>query len=92
MCAEEQIMDTEKILQVQGLVTVFNTERGTVNAVNDVSFVLNKGETLGIVGESGCGKSVTNFSILKLVQDPPGRITAGKVIYNGENLLEKTEE
>ncbi|NQT59929.1 MAG: ABC transporter ATP-binding protein [Bacteroidetes bacterium] len=85
-------MNTETILQVQGLMTEFRTERGTVKAVNDVSFALHKGETLGIVGESGCGKSVTNFSILKLVQYPPGRITAGKVIYKDENLLERSEE
>jgi oligopeptide/dipeptide ABC transporter ATP-binding protein len=92
MYAKETVMNTETILQVKGLMTEFRTERGIVNAVNNVSFVLHKGETLGIVGESGCGKSVTNFSILKLIQYPPGKITAGEVMYKGEDLLEKTEE
>ncbi|MFH2115227.1 MAG: ABC transporter ATP-binding protein [Spirochaetota bacterium] len=85
-------MSNDMILQVQGLMTEFKTERGTVKAVNDVSFELHRGETLGIVGESGCGKSVTNLSILKLVQYPPGRITAGKVMFKGENLLDRSEE
>ncbi len=85
-------MKTEPILQVEGLVTQFTTERGIVHAVNDVSFVLHKGETLGIVGESGCGKSVTNFSILKLIQFPPGKITQGKVIYNNKNLFDGSDE
>ncbi|OQY34797.1 MAG: peptide ABC transporter ATP-binding protein [Spirochaetaceae bacterium 4572_59] len=85
-------MSKEIILHIEGLRTEFQTERGVVQAVNDVSFDLHQGETLGIVGESGCGKSVTNFSILKLVQYPPGRITDGQVLYNEKNLLECSDE
>ncbi|MDC7245187.1 MAG: ABC transporter ATP-binding protein [Sphaerochaetaceae bacterium] len=85
-------MKTEPILQIEGLVTQFTTERGIVHAVNDVSFELHRGETLGIVGESGCGKSVTNFSILKLIQFPPGKITQGKVLYDKKDLFEESEE
>ncbi len=85
-------MGKEIILHVEGLRTEFQTERGIVQAVNNVSFVLHRGETLGIVGESGCGKSVTNFSILKLVQYPPGRITDGTVLYNEKDLLQCSED
>jgi oligopeptide/dipeptide ABC transporter ATP-binding protein len=92
MYARGMKMNNETILQVQGLMTEFRTERGIVNAVNDVSFSLERGKTLGIVGESGSGKSVTNLSILKLIQYPPGRITAGKVIFKGENMFERSEE
>ena len=70
-------MKEQHILQVQALMTEFKTERGIVNAVNEVSFELNRGQTLGIVGESGSGKSVTNLSILRLIEFPPGRITGG---------------
>jgi len=66
----------EKILDVQGLETQFNTPEGVVRAVNGVSLYLQEGETLGLVGESGCGKSVTMLSILKLIQSPPGKIAA----------------
>lgn len=85
-------MSEEMILQVEGLMTEFRTERGVVKAVNNVSFNLRKGETLGIVGESGSGKSVTNLSVLRLIQYPPGRITSGKVLYKKDDLLDQTEE
>ena len=85
-------MSEEMILRVRGLMTEFRTERGTVKAVNDVSFSLRKGETLGIVGESGCGKSVTNLSILRLIQDPPGRVTGGEVLFKGKDLISQPEE
>ena len=75
------------LLDVQGLETQFKTPDGVVHAVNGVSFGLNEGETLGIVGESGCGKSVTMLSLLKLIPTPPGKITAGSANYFGHDLL-----
>jgi oligopeptide transport system ATP-binding protein len=80
------------ILDVQGLETTFKTPDGTVYAVNGVSFGLKEGETLGVVGESGCGKSVTMLSVLGLVQSPPGKITAGKAIFGGKDLLQMENE
>ena len=80
------------ILKVQGLKTHFFTSYGTVKAVDGVDFHLERGETLGLVGESGCGKSVTSLSIMRLVPDPPGKIIAGKILFNGINLLDLTDE
>ena len=80
------------LLDIQNLSTHFNTSAGTIKAVNDVSFKLREGETLGLVGESGCGKSVTALSIMRLVPSPPGRIVSGDVIFQGKNLLETSEE
>jgi peptide/nickel transport system ATP-binding protein len=74
------------LLDVQRLTTVFDVARRPLPAVDDVSFEVRHGETLGLVGESGCGKSMIAFSILRLVQ-PPGRITGGRVLFNGCNLL-----
>ena len=71
------------ILDVQGLETTFKTPEGVVHAVNGVSFGLLEGETLGVVGESGCGKSVTMLSVLGLIASPPGKVEAGKAIYSG---------
>jgi oligopeptide/dipeptide ABC transporter ATP-binding protein len=85
-------MSEETILSVTGLMTQFSTEYGLVKAVDGVSFELRRGETLGIVGESGCGKSVTNLSILRLVLCPPGRMAGGKVIFQGRDLLGASEE
>jgi len=82
-------MSTEQLLSVKNLVTQFKLDDGLLTAVDHVSFNCNKGETLGIVGESGCGKSVTAFSILNLVP-PPGKITGGEIIFENENLLNKT--
>ena len=81
----------ERLLEVRGLKTYFYTEDGVVPAVDGVDFVLNKGETIGIVGESGCGKSVTSLSIMRLIPDPPGKIIDGEILLEGSNLLEKTE-
>lgn len=78
----------EKILEVQNLETSFFTEEGVVKAVDNVSFNVYKGRTLGIVGESGCGKSVTSLSIMRLIPNPPGKITGGKIIYKNQNLLD----
>ncbi len=75
------------LLQVRGLTTIFDTQDGVVHAVNGVSFDLNEGETLGVVGESGCGKSVSMLSILRLIPEPPGRIVGGEVLFEGRDLL-----
>jgi oligopeptide/dipeptide ABC transporter ATP-binding protein len=77
----------EAILQVQDLSVVFHTFEGKLQALDRISFDLFKGETLGIVGESGCGKSVTSLCILRLIACPPGEITAGRIVYNGDDLL-----
>ena len=75
------------VLDVKGLQTVFFTNSGLFRAVDDISFSVRRGETLAIVGESGCGKSVTALSIMRLVPDPPGRIVAGSVTLEGTDLL-----
>jgi oligopeptide/dipeptide ABC transporter ATP-binding protein len=80
------------LLEVKNLRTYFFTDEGIVKAVDDVSFGLKKGESLGIVGESGSGKSVTALSIMRLIQDPPGKIIGGEIIFRGEDLLKKKEE
>jgi peptide/nickel transport system ATP-binding protein len=81
----------ETTLEVDGLKTYFFTRLGVVKAVDDVSFSLKRGETLAIVGESGCGKSITALSVLRLIPDPPGRIVSGAVKLDGRNLLELDE-
>jgi oligopeptide transport system ATP-binding protein len=81
----------EPLLDVQNLEVRFDTFEGTVHAVNGVSFQVNKGETLGIVGESGCGKSVTVLSVMGLIPEPPGKISNGVVNYGGIDLL-KTDK
>ena len=78
-------------LEVRDLQTWFYTRQGIVKAVDGVSFDLKKGETLGIVGESGCGKSITALSVMRLVPDPPGRIVGGSVALGGRNLLDLDE-
>jgi len=75
------------LLEVRGLQTHFASERGVVRAVDGVDLRIERGRTLGIVGESGCGKSVTALSIMGLVPQPPGRIPAGEVLFEGEDLL-----
>ncbi len=79
------------MLEVKGLQTVFFTNSGLFRAVDDVSFTVGRGETLAIVGESGCGKSVTALSIMRLVPDPPGRIVGGSVVLEGTELLDLDE-
>ena len=79
--------DTNKILEVKNLQTSFFTERGELKAVDNVSFDLYPGKTLGIVGESGCGKSVTSLSIMRLIPNPPGKIVGGEILYKGKDLL-----
>ncbi len=80
------------LLEVKGLKTYFFMEEGVVKAVDGVSFDVQKGEILGLVGESGCGKSVTALSILRLIPSPPGKIVAGKVIFKGRDLLKISDE
>jgi peptide/nickel transport system ATP-binding protein len=75
------------VLEVDGLKTVFITRQGVIKAVDDVSFALRRGETLAVVGESGCGKSMTALSIMRLIPEPPGRIVGGAVRLGGKDLL-----
>ncbi|MGZ5124713.1 MAG: ABC transporter ATP-binding protein [Burkholderiales bacterium] len=84
-------MATTNVLEVEGLKTYFFVRQGIVKAVDDISFALKAGEKLAIVGESGCGKSMTALSILRLVPDPPGRIVAGSVRIDGKDLLKLSE-
>ncbi|WP_084797647.1 ABC transporter ATP-binding protein [Neobacillus mesonae] len=82
----------EKILDIKDLQVSFDTYAGEVKAVRSVSFHLNKGETLAIVGESGSGKSVTSKSLMRLLPNPPGRITCGEILYEGKNLVALSEK
>ncbi len=82
----------DPVLEVRDLRTYFHTEEGIARAVDGVSFAVGRGQTLGLVGESGCGKSVSAFSIMRLVPDPPGRIEAGQILLKGRDLLALDEE
>ena len=84
-------MPAQPLLEIDNLQTHFFTAAGTVRAVDGVSYTRRRGETLGVVGESGCGKSVTALSIMRLVADPPGRIVGGAIRFEGRNLLDLTE-
>jgi ABC-type dipeptide/oligopeptide/nickel transport system ATPase component len=84
-------MTNEILLEIQDLRTYFFTGEGVGRAVDGVSFYVRRGETLGLVGESGCGKSVTSLSILRLVPNPPGRIVSGSILFKGRNLLSLPE-
>jgi peptide/nickel transport system ATP-binding protein len=77
----------DALLEIRDLVTEFRTEHGTIRAVDGVSFEIPKSKTLGVVGESGCGKSVTALSVMRLVASPPGRIASGSIRYDGKDLL-----
>ncbi len=79
----------ENLLEVNNLKTYFFTRGGVVKAVDDVSFVMKPGQTLGVVGESGCGKSVTALSVMRLIASPPGKIVSGEITFNGEDILDK---
>lgn len=80
-------MEEEIALNVENLVTSFNISGREINAVDNCSFKVEKGKTLGIIGESGCGKSVTSLSLMRLISSPPGKITSGKIIFENKNLL-----
>jgi dipeptide transport system ATP-binding protein len=82
----------EKMIQIKNLHVQFSTYGGQVQAVRGVSFNLHKGETLAIVGESGCGKSVTSQSIMRLIPTPPGRITSGSILFKGQDLTKLSEK
>jgi oligopeptide/dipeptide ABC transporter ATP-binding protein len=83
---------TEALLEIRDLVTEFGTERGVVRAVDGVSLSIQKRQTVGVVGESGCGKSVTALSVMRLVASPPGRIASGSILYDGRDLLQLPPE
>ena len=76
-----------KLLEVKNLVTEFSTQDGVVRAVDGISYDLNEGEIIGIVGESGCGKTVSALSVMRLVASPPGKIVGGEVLFEGQDLL-----
>ena len=78
---------TENILEIKGLVTAFDTEAGEIHAVDDVTFSVPKGSTLGLVGESGCGKSVTALSVMRLLPKPAGRIKSGQILFDGRDIV-----
>ena len=80
------------LLEVRNLKTYFFTDRGTARAVDNVSFQISEGQTLGIVGESGCGKSVTALSVMRLIPEPPGKIMAGDIRFDGKDLLALSEK
>jgi len=80
------------LLEVRDLKTHFFTQAGVVKAVDGVSYDLAEGETLGLVGESGCGKSVSALSLMRLIPDPPGKTVGGEVIFAGQNLLKLPDD
>jgi len=83
--------NAETVLEVEGLQTYLFTRLGVVKAVDDVSFIVRQGETLAIVGESGCGKTMTALSLLRLVPNPPGRIVSGSIKIDGKDLVQLEE-
>ncbi len=82
----------DSLLEVRNLIVEFQLKQGILRAVNNVSFTLKEGETLGIVGETGSGKSVTAFSLLRLIPSPPGRIAGGEILFDGSDLLKKSDK
>lgn len=86
------IIGNDEIIKIKGLKTYFHTDDGVVKAVDGVDFDIRKGETMGLVGESACGKTVTSLSIMRLVESPPGKIEEGEVLYKGENLLKISQK
>ena len=84
-------MDNKLLLKVKNLVVHYETEEAVVEAVNDISFQIHAGETFGLVGETGAGKTTTALSILRLIPSPPGRIVQGEILFNGEDIVQKSE-
>ncbi|MCJ7782236.1 MAG: ATP-binding cassette domain-containing protein, partial [Acidimicrobiia bacterium] len=81
----------DRLLEIRGLKTHFDTRQGVVKAVDEVSLTVNRGEVLGLVGESGCGKSVTSLSIMGLIPHP-GEVVAGEILFDGQNILDMKED
>ena len=81
-----------RLLTVEGLTTEFKTERGIVKAVNNISYTVDEGEIVGVVGESGCGKSVSQMSIMGLIPSPPGKVVAGTAMFDGKDLLKLSRQ
>ncbi|MES0404359.1 MAG: ABC transporter ATP-binding protein, partial [Hyphomicrobium sp.] len=84
-------MDNNNLLDIQNLRTYFDVHGYVAKAVDNISLAIGKGKTLGLVGESGCGKSVTAHSIIQLIPQPPGRIVGGKILFEDQNILEFSE-
>jgi ABC-type dipeptide/oligopeptide/nickel transport system ATPase component len=82
---------SDALLEVKNLTVSFDTPEGRARAVDDTSFSIKPGETLGLVGESGCGKTVTALALMRLIQTPPGRIEGGQIIFKGTDLLQLPE-
>ncbi len=89
---DKTIKHDDILLEVKNLKTYFHTSNGTVKAADDVSFYVKKGETLGIVGESGCGKSITSMSIVRLIETPPGKYEGGEIWFEGEDMLKISDD
>lgn len=89
---EAKLTESPTVLDVRNLEVVFATRNGEVRAVDDVSYDVRQGETLAIVGESGCGKSVSSLSILRLIPNPPGRVTKGAIMFEGEDLTKASDD
>lgn len=89
---EKELTESKVLLEVKGLKTSFNTTEGKITAVNDVSFTVHEGKVLGIVGESGCGKSVTSMSIMRLLSKETGIIEAGEIIFDNKDILKLSEK
>ena len=89
---EQDGVQRPPLLEVQGLRTWFHTDEGIAKAVDGVTYTVAKGQTLGVVGESGCGKSVTALSVMQLVPQPAGRFEGGKILFRGQNLLDRSPE
>jgi oligopeptide transport system ATP-binding protein len=80
------------LLEIKNLSTYFYTQEGVVRAVNGIDFSIEEGEIVGLVGESGCGKSVSMRSVMRIIPQPPGKIESGEILFNGEDLLKKTDD
>jgi len=91
-CGEALLFDEKPLLSVSDLTTCFYTDAGIAKAVDRVNFTVNPGDTLGIVGESGCGKSVTALTIMRLIPEPPGKVRSGKIVFSGRDLLQLSEK
>ena len=89
---DSTVVNDEKVLDVKNLRTYFYTENGVVKAVDGLSYHVDKGECIGLVGESACGKSVSAMSVLRLIPSPPGMIVGGEILFRGEDLLQATEK